>query len=401
MASNTSILIKRSRFSPNPSTSPLKDGELAYSYASNTLFIGNANTMFGYDVIGGEGLLDSLSSNLTISDASSNTANVNLKTDTLKFRGSNGVTANVGPDMFGEPEVVISLVEGDFVKSNTGATNTTQIITTGLQIDGDLIVNGTTTTINSTTVETGDAILVLANNNTSSDSTDIGFVGKYHTASGNLFTGLIRDSSYNNGEWALITDYEAPGGNDIVSDINISSIESGTGGKYGILRANIVSQSVNTSKLRTSALAIQLGVSSVSGVDYSLLSTSIAIGGSANANTASDTPNDGAIAIGYEVNQGVTAGISSVAIGRETVAEGQYSIAIGHKAQATQDDGMTIGSIVLNATDNLLTSANTGFYVAPVRQVHPEDFDEFDGIALYNSSTKEMRFTRTLDGGSF
>ena len=392
MASNTRILIKRSLDQNSPTPGALKDGELGYSYASNTLFIGNANNMaLGYDVVGGAGLLASLSANLTIGDAASNTANINLSTDSLTFRGTNGVTANVGLDMFNEPEVVISLAEGGFVRANTGATNTTQIITTKLQIDGDLIVNGTTTTINSTTVETGDAILVLANNNTSSDSTDIGFAGKYNDGTSNLYSGLVRDSS--TGGYALFQDYDTMGSG--ITGININSLDMGSDGTYANLHSNLVSQDVTTSKfnLTTDRIAI--------GPQTNVYGRGIAIGREASANTGDDMSYVDAIAIGYRANDGQLAGQHSIAIGTQADAGNTYSIAIGYQAVSAQYDGPSSGSIVLNATQFGLTAANTGFYVNPVRQVHPEDFDTNDGIALYNSTTKELRFTHTLDGGSF
>jgi hypothetical protein len=393
MSSNTRILIKRSQDQNAPSLGTLKDGELGYSYASNTLFIGNANNdTFGYDVVGGAGLLASLSANLTIGDAASNTANINLQTDTLTFRGTNGVTANVGPDMFGEPEVVISLTEGSFVRSNTGATNTTQIITTKLQIDGDLIVNGTTTTINSTTVETGDAIIVLANNNTTNDSTDIGFAGKYNDGTSNLFSGLVRDSS--TGGYALFQDYDTFGSG--ITNISISSLDQGSDGTYANLHANLVSQDVTTSKFNLTTDRIALGPQT------DVYGRGIAIGRQASANTGDDTSSVDAIAIGYQANDGQLAGQHSVAIGTRADASNTYSIAIGYQAVSAQfDDTSMVGSIVLNATSFGLTAANTGFYVAPVRQVHPEEYETSDGIAMYNASTKELRFTHTLDGGSF
>jgi hypothetical protein len=391
MASNTRILIKRSDVNANPNASQLKKGELAYSYVSNTLWIGNSDDGSGSVVaIGGEGLLDSLSSNLTIGDASSNTANVNLKTDTLTFRGSNGVTANVGPDMFGEPEVVISLVEGGFVRANTGATNTTQIITTKLQIDGDLIVNGTTTTINSTTVETGDTILVLANNNTSGDSADLGFAGKYNDGTSNLFSGLVRDSSTK--AYALFQDYDTMGSG--LTGISITSLNDGSQGTYANLHANLVSQDVTTSKFNLTTDRIALGPQT------EVYGRGIAIGRQASANTGDDTSMVDAIAIGYQANDGQLAGQHSVAIGTRADASNTYSIAIGYQAVASHEVS-GIGTIVLNATNQTLTAANTGFYVNPVRQVHPEEFETSDGIAMYNTTTKEMRFTHTLDGGSF
>ena len=392
MASNTRILIKRSDDQATPSSSALKKGELGFSYASNTLFIGTSDdSSSGPKVIGGEGLLAALSANLTLTDAASNTQNVNLSTDSLNFRGTGIVSANVITDMFGEAEVVISLTEGSFVRANTGATNTTQIITTKLQIDGDLIVNGTTTTINSTTVETGDAIIVLANNNTTSDSTDIGFAGKYNDGVSNLYSGLVRDS--NDGAYALFQDYDTMGSG--ITGISITSLNNGSQGTYANLHANLVSQDVTTSKFNLTTDRIALGPQT------EVYGRGIAIGRQASANTGDDTSSVDAIAIGYQANDGQLAGQHSVAIGTQADASNTYSIAIGYRAVSAQYDGTSSGSIVLNATSAGLTAANTGFYVAPVRQVHPEEYETSDGIALYNSTTKELRFTHTLDGGSF
>jgi hypothetical protein len=402
MASNTSILIKRSLSSSTPTS--LKDGELAYSYASNTLFIGNANTMFGYDVIGGEGLLDSLSANLTIGDSSSNTANINLQSDTLTFRGTGGISANVVSNMFGESEVVISANTSTFLQANTGSSFQTQVISTNLQVDGDLIVNGTTTTINSTTVSTGDTILVLANNNTTGDSVDSGFVTRYNDGSSNLFSGLVRDSGQS-GEYALFKDYEDMGMGGQFTDISISTLNSNEtmsgmpGARYATLHARIDGPSVTTPSLRTTATQIQLGSGTVSD------SYGVAIGYNATANTGAIMAGFGgeAVAIGYQAGYGVLAGNKSVAIGSSAQATATGGIAIGYGAQASGNNAMgTTGSIVLNASTMAgLTSSQEGFYVNPVREVYPENFDINDGIAMYNFSTKEMRYTRTLDGGEF
>jgi hypothetical protein len=395
MASNTKILIKRSDSSANPSYGSLEKGELAYSYQSNTLFIGD-DSMSGYKVIGGQGLLASLSANLTLTDAASNTSNVNLATDSLNFRGTGIITANVVTDMFGEPEVRINIDDTAYIKANTGTSFQKQIISTGLQIDGDLIVNGTTTAINSTTVSTGDTILVLANNNTIGDSVDTGFVARYNDGVSNLFSGLVRDSSAG-GDYALFQNYDTMGSG--FTGVTISSIDSGSTGSYANLHANLVSQDVTTSKLNLNTNKIALGSQS------SVYGQGIAIGFQANANTGDDIVNVDAIAIGTQANYGGGAGLAgskSIAIGYQAVASNTYSIAIGNKAEATRFNDMSqVGSIVLNATNFTLTSANTGFYVNPVREVHPEDYDLYDGIAMYNSSTKEMRFTHTLDGGTF
>lgn len=396
MASNTKILIKRSLDQNNPTG--LLDGELAYSYASNTLFIGNANTGSGYNVVGGEGLLAALSANLTLTDASSNTANVNLSTDSLNFRGTGIVSANVQLDMSNEAEVVISLDDTAYIKANTGVTNATQIVSTSLQIDGDLIVNGTTTAINSTTVQTGDTILVLANNNTVGDSVDTGFVARYNDGVSNLFSGLVRDSSAG-GDYALFQNYDTMGSG--FTGVTITSIDNGTTGSYANLHANIVSQSVTTSKLNLNTDKIALGSQS------SVYGRGIAIGYQANANTGDNSTMVDSIAIGtganYEGGAGL-AGQHSIAIGTGAFASNTYSIAIGYNAESTVTNEYGYGSIVLNASSSGLTSSNTGFYVNPVREVHLEEQNNdegYFGISMYNASTKEFRYTHTLDGGTF
>ena len=61
-------------------------------------------------------------------------------------------------------------------------------------IAGNLTVQGTTTTVSSTTVEVSDAMLKLADGNTGSDVQDIGIYGEYDdTGSQDKFTGFVRD----------------------------------------------------------------------------------------------------------------------------------------------------------------------------------------------------------------
>jgi hypothetical protein len=408
MAANTKLLIKRSEMNNTPAPGQLEKGELAYSYTSNTLFIG-ADNGSGYNVVGGDGLLASLSANLTLTDASSNTANVNLLTDSLNFRGTGIVSANVSLDMFNEAEVVISLDDTRYISANTGtggAYGSTQVISTNLQIEGDLIVNGTTTAINSTTVQTGDTILVLANNNTTGDTVDTGFVSRYNDGMANLFSGLVRDSS-GSGQYALFQGETDSGA--AFTGINIGTLDSsiGMGGtQYATLRANVSAPLVTATQLRTTDKGIQLGNNADAGdTSYgsALSPSSIAIGYRANANTTSGS--GGTVAIGSGANYGVTPGASSIAIGTGTKAESNGGIAIGYNAEAAGQDGMGLyGSIVLNADSTIgLTSTQEGFYVNPIREISNDDFtsDNNSVFMTYNSQSKEVRYVHYLDGGSF
>ena len=76
------------------------------------------------------------------------------------------------------------------INSNITIGNSSSVNTT---ISGDLIVNGDTTTVTSTTVAIGDNMMKMAKDN-SANSKDIGWYGKY-VDSGTKYSGLFRDAS--------------------------------------------------------------------------------------------------------------------------------------------------------------------------------------------------------------
>jgi hypothetical protein len=107
-----------------------------------------------------------------------------------------------------------------------------------------------------------------------------------------------------------------------------------------------------------------------------------------------------AIALGYD--SGGQQGASSIAIGEQaakgnTSAAGINSISIGKFAGF---ETAAAGSIILNASGSNLSSVTEGFFVNPVRYTASQDAT-YDGIAFYNSNTKEIRYSYVLDGGSF
>jgi len=107
-----------------------------------------------------------------------------------------------------------------------------------------------------------------------------------------------------------------------------------------------------------------------------------------------------AIALGYD--SGGQQGASSIAIGEQaakgnTSAAGINSISIGKFAGF---ETAAAGSIILNASGSNLSSTVAGFFVNPVRYTETQDAT-YDGLAFYNSNTKEIRYSYVLDGGSF
>ena len=90
-------------------------------------------------------------------------------------------------------------VDGDL---NVGTGNFTVDATTGnaetagnMIIGGDLTVNGTTTSVNVDVLDVEDALIRLASGNTS-DSVDIGFIGRYNDGA-DKFAGVFRDATTN------------------------------------------------------------------------------------------------------------------------------------------------------------------------------------------------------------
>lgn len=99
-----------------------------------------------------------------------------------------------------------------------------------LTVTGDLIVQGTSLTIDSTTVSVTDSMMELASGNTSSDLLDIGFYGNYDDGlsdGSSEYTGLFRDAS--DSTWKLFDGLEVEPGN----TVNVS----GTGYAYADFKA--------------------------------------------------------------------------------------------------------------------------------------------------------------------
>lgn len=108
---------------------------------------------------------------------------ISLLTDTVTFVGRDGLTSNV----IASNNAVIFDVDNTVIRT-TG----NQGIAGDLSITGNLNVTGTQVIVNTTTVQTNDSLIKLANNNISGDVLDIGFYGSSNTGSAVGYHGLIR-----------------------------------------------------------------------------------------------------------------------------------------------------------------------------------------------------------------
>jgi hypothetical protein len=223
MASNTQILIRRSLSSNTPSS--LLQGELAYSYSSNTLYIGSpagtgaleigswsnltnltpgtygSSTQVPVIQVDSHGKVtnvstQAISTTIALSGDDSTTNTMSLLTGTLNFNGGQGITTAV---LNGSANVTFN-VDNTVLRSNASYVGS-QVINTALTIagnndltvTGNLFVFGNTTTFNIDQFEIQDPLLLLGTGNYYSDTFDIGFAAHYNDGV-NAHTGLIRDA---------------------------------------------------------------------------------------------------------------------------------------------------------------------------------------------------------------
>ena len=85
-----------------------------------------------------------------------------------------------------------SYANSAYTKANNALANSTGTFSGDLTISGNLVVQGTSITVNVSSLAVNDSIILLGSNN-SLDAVDIGFVGHY--AANNIHTGLIRHAA--------------------------------------------------------------------------------------------------------------------------------------------------------------------------------------------------------------
>src|SRR5210317_199254 len=108
-------------------------------------------------------------------------------------------------------------------------------IGSNLTVIGNLVVEGSTTTVGTDTLTVKDPLIVLANNNTSTDAVDIGFYGKYTPSGTTLYSGLFREAL--TGKYRLFKDLQeeptttvnTSGTGYTKADLVIGALESTTG----------------------------------------------------------------------------------------------------------------------------------------------------------------------------
>ena len=161
---------------------------------------------------------------------------------TANFDGTAGIT--ISTTIQANSVALGTDTTGNYVATIAGTTNEIEVsgsgsetagVTVGLPDDvtiaGNLTVNGTTTTVNTSTLSVEDPLIKLANSNSGADSVDIGFYGLYDTSGAqDLYAGLFRDAN-DSGKFKLFKDLQA----EPTTTVNTS----GTGYAVGTLVSNL------------------------------------------------------------------------------------------------------------------------------------------------------------------
>ena len=172
------------------------------------------NTTGSQDTSGNSATATALATARTIALSGDVTASAVSFDGTGNITLSTTVAANsvaLGTDTTGNFVAGISGTSNEIEVSGSGSENAT--VTIGLPdnvtITGNLTVNGTTTTVNTSTLEVEDPLIKLAKANSGADSVDIGFYGLYDTSgSQDLYAGLFRDAN-DSGKFKLFKDLQA------------------------------------------------------------------------------------------------------------------------------------------------------------------------------------------------
>ena len=292
---------------------------------------------------------------------------------------------------------------GNYVAGVSGTTNEIEVsgsgsegatVTVGLPdnvtIAGNLTVNGTTTSVDTTNLEVEDPLIKLAKNNSAADSLDIGFYGLYDTSgSQDLYSGLFRDAS-DSGKYKLFKDLQAE------PDTTVNT--SGTGYTTGTLVATFEGNLTGNVTGNTSGTS---GSTTGNAATATALQTARNIGGVSFDGTGNiDLP--GVNSAGNQNTSGTAAIATAVTVADEssdttcfplfsTAATGDLGPKSGSNLTFNSSSG-TLGATIFSGSGSSLTgvvieTASTGSAEIPVGTTAQRDGSPATGMFRFNSTT--------------
>ena len=281
----------------------------------------------------------SISTTLNVAgDTGQNT--INLATDTLTFVGGDGITTSIDPT----DNVKID-VDNTVIRTTGG-----QTIIGDLAISGNLVVSGNTITLDTETLRVNDSIILLAANNDTGDSLDIGIAAHYGVG-GNNHTGFVRHAA--DGKWYLFENYTEH----FIHDFNTINIADPS-----FVTANLVANlGGGTVSNLTAAIAVADGGTGVT----SLTAGGIVIGnGTSGLQILANTTTSGSYGnashtVAFTVDDYGRVSVAAntpIAIDAAQITSGTLPIARGGTNQTTY----TTGNLIIFDGTSLTSVANTG-----------------------------------------
>jgi hypothetical protein len=269
------------------------------------------------------------------------TDTVALATDTLTFKGADGITTN----MVSANTTLMIDVDNTVIR-----TSGSQTISGDLAITGNLVISGNTVTQDVETMKIEDSLIQLAANN-AADAVDIGFFGQYNDGS-TKYTTLFRDAS-DSGKYKLLT-----GGTTIPSAANsvdpstystATLVANITGGTVSGLTSDIAVADGGTGAGTFTAGGIIMG-NGTGALSVLANSTYTLTGGLAAANTIS--------ALTVDAYGRVTAATGvAIAIDTAAITSGILAYARG----GTGSTSYTTGALLVAGATGLTSLANTTY----------------------------------------
>lgn len=291
----------------------------------------------------------SISTTLNIAGDSGTDA-VALATDTITFKGGEGITSGV---VAGNTTVIFD-VDTTVVRSNTASLN--QTIDGNITITGNLTVTGNTTTVDVTTLSVEDSLIALARNNVT-DAVDIGFYGHYNDGT-NRHAGIMRHAG--DQQFYVFDNYDQDPTSNTVNPAD-ASFRLAT--LHTNLTANIANATVAT--IGTLTLTNDLTVPNGGTGASSFTVGSILVGDGtnslkvlANTGTAGTYGSASNTLIVTTDDYGRVSGVtnSAIQIDASNIVSGKLAIARG----GTNNDTYTTGAAVFYDGTAIKTLANTG-----------------------------------------
>ena len=195
-----------------------------------------------------------------IGNTAISTADIQIDNTLIRFATSRAIANN---DLLSYDEnqfkfVNKSLAEFGFVSaSDILDLNSNTITANTVTISGDLLVHGTTTSLNTQTLLVEDNIVVYGSNN-AADITDLGFAAKYNNGSADRYAGIFRDAT--DGKFYIFKDYNSEPPLSTLTGFNTSTM---TATLHGDFEANNISIETGTANNLT---VTSLTANSLSGI---------------------------------------------------------------------------------------------------------------------------------------